>query len=313
MVVEGEGIVTSNPAGIECGSGRTLCEKAFASEVKSIALTAMPPTDGSYEFFKWVGGCSDSDPICILTEKSDVKAVFLSTDVFGSLPTKPNGMQVSAMSTKVFLVQWGASSDLVTPSSELQYRIYFSDTPENIIALSNLIDTVAGTSALNHSYDLDVETTGVVSDTSEYVIGITSLDTDGFESQPLILANQRLMDEDIELIAGLNLIDGAETGFPTPTITEDNTNIYYRFEDVDVTLIPIVGDFVAYPTEEDGLAFHQLLKVTEIDSNGFLSVVSSLSEITTKPVIASGSGIGQTRKQEWDTHFKIRNGGKEWW
>jgi YVTN family beta-propeller protein len=66
------GTVTSNPAGIDCGS---TCSATFLSGT-SVTLTATPPQGKT--FSKWGGACSGTQPTCtvVMINKTAVRAVF---------------------------------------------------------------------------------------------------------------------------------------------------------------------------------------------------------------------------------------------
>ena len=71
----GGGMISSNPAGINCG---TTCSAAFASGTQ-VTLTETAGANSS--FAGWTGGCSGSNPTCtlMLSASQQVTASF-STD-----------------------------------------------------------------------------------------------------------------------------------------------------------------------------------------------------------------------------------------
>jgi uncharacterized protein YfiM (DUF2279 family) len=73
--VTGSGTVTSNPAGINCG---TTCNANFAANT-SVTLTAEPAAGQS--FSSWGGACSGSSPTCTVTmsQARSVTATFVPT------------------------------------------------------------------------------------------------------------------------------------------------------------------------------------------------------------------------------------------
>ena len=73
----GNGTVTSNPAGISCG---TTCSASFTSGT-SVTLTAAPGSGNS--FSGWSGACSGTDSTCIVT-MSAAKTVTASFSINGS-------------------------------------------------------------------------------------------------------------------------------------------------------------------------------------------------------------------------------------
>jgi hypothetical protein len=75
---EGTGRVTSDPAGIDCGSA---CAKAFDYGTK-VTLTAKP--DAGAAFKAWTGACSGQGATCTLTIAQDT-----STNAVFGLPTAP--------------------------------------------------------------------------------------------------------------------------------------------------------------------------------------------------------------------------------
>ncbi len=76
--VQGQGKVTSSPAGINCGLGSTTCDATFPSG-SQVTLTATPATTGGWKFNHWERSCEGStSPTCTVTMNSDLqaKAVF---------------------------------------------------------------------------------------------------------------------------------------------------------------------------------------------------------------------------------------------
>lgn len=289
--IEGKGVVVSNPEGIDCGSGMDSCKYTFSADVESISLLANPPADGSYKFDRWEGACNDSNATCVVKAKAVVTAFFVSKNQTGTEPNEPQGLHVSALDSESFLIQWGAASDQTTTQADLRYNIYFSDKSMGIVSQANLIATVNGSSAKKYSYELDTSALGVGSGSSEYTIAVTALDLEGFESLPIVIGKQKLMKTDPDLAPGIVLVDGAEAGFPQPQITEDDEEIYYRFEGVNSNSVPNMDTFVAYPVSSDGVSYRQLIKVTEVFATGFSGKAVSLSEITSGPVTISGSAV----------------------
>lgn len=72
------GTVTSDVAGINCGTNGTACSAPFASGA-TITLTATP--DGGVPFVGWMGGCSGTGP-CVLAMSADKQVIA----VFGANP-----------------------------------------------------------------------------------------------------------------------------------------------------------------------------------------------------------------------------------
>ncbi len=63
-----KGTVTSNPAGVTCGSGGNACAVNFASGT-SVTITAIP--DAGIAFTGWTGACSGTFPTCTLSMTAD--------------------------------------------------------------------------------------------------------------------------------------------------------------------------------------------------------------------------------------------------
>jgi uncharacterized protein YfaP (DUF2135 family) len=64
----GNGTVTSNPAGINCGTGGSDCFEEYAVDTQ-VVLTATPDTGET--FLGWGGDCSGTNPTCTLTMDAD--------------------------------------------------------------------------------------------------------------------------------------------------------------------------------------------------------------------------------------------------
>ncbi|MCA9679681.1 MAG: choice-of-anchor D domain-containing protein [Myxococcales bacterium] len=76
VAVTGGGVVTSNPAGITCGTGNTDCTEDYTAS-QSVALTATP--DPGYEVFSWsIAGCTAGMHMCSvdMTQARNVSVVF---------------------------------------------------------------------------------------------------------------------------------------------------------------------------------------------------------------------------------------------
>ena len=92
-----------------------------------------------------------------------------------------------------------------------------------------------------------------------------------------------------ELADGITLLHAEEIGLPSPSIvTMKNKSLYVYAREANTTM-PAVGDYIAQPMEEDGTQFNEILKVIMISENGFTAEPVSLSEITARPVVLSGS------------------------
>lgn len=88
LLGNGAGTVTSSPAGIDCGSGASVCSASFSSGTK-VTLTATPAA-GS-EFSAWFAGLnacrSPGVPTCTITLSQNQGAVA----IFNALPPPPMG------------------------------------------------------------------------------------------------------------------------------------------------------------------------------------------------------------------------------
>lgn len=80
----GQGVITSSPSGINCGSGNTDCSEAYTSGT-SVTLTATPSTGSN--FFGWSGACTNLSGTCTVTmnQLRNVTATFNSVSVSNSL------------------------------------------------------------------------------------------------------------------------------------------------------------------------------------------------------------------------------------
>ncbi|MCP4114078.1 MAG: DUF11 domain-containing protein, partial [Desulfobacteraceae bacterium] len=75
--VDGDGSVTSDPAGISCPEN---CTETFPSGAQ-VTLTAVP--DNSWEFKEWTGDCTGTDPDCVVTMSEDLQvgATFVAQEI----------------------------------------------------------------------------------------------------------------------------------------------------------------------------------------------------------------------------------------
>lgn len=308
VIVQGEGLIVSDPKGIECGSDSTLCSADI--DGSSVTLTAIPPSDASYVFSRWEGSCTGTLSSCEVSENANITAIFVPADGASNLPSKPRGLSVSAMSSKLFLIRWSAATDLVTPQPELQYRIYLSEDVGDITNQANVVAIIQGSEAQNYSHDLDVFVTGVVSVSGSYSIAMTALDSDGFESEPTILSNLSLMEKDLKLVGGIILVVSDEAGLPEPNIEEAGGKSVYTYTEVSSASIPNLGDYIAQSVEEQGIQFYEILKVNQISGSGFSAEPVPISEITTTPVISSSSikvSVDQDQEKSSTDGVQINN------
>jgi len=78
VAYQGEGSITSNPAGINCGTAATACSSVAFTDKTKVTLTAQPAA--GYTFSHWEGACL-GNRTCEVTmaEAKQVKAVFTQT------------------------------------------------------------------------------------------------------------------------------------------------------------------------------------------------------------------------------------------
>lgn len=93
VTVTGRGTVTSNPAGINCGTGGTACSAQFAPQ--DVTLTTTP--DVHAQFFRWTGACSGSTPQCTvsLASSQTVGAEFINMPKLSITTTGAGAVEVS--------------------------------------------------------------------------------------------------------------------------------------------------------------------------------------------------------------------------
>ena len=107
----GSGTVTSDPAGINCG---TKCSALYDIN-KEVTLTATP--DAGSTFKEWSGACSGTDPKCKVTMDAD-KAV---TATFTITVSAPTGFTATADGSTVYL-SWDAVSGAEG------YKLYYGNS-----------------------------------------------------------------------------------------------------------------------------------------------------------------------------------------
>ena len=125
---EAGGSVTSDPAGISCGAGNTLCAKAWPAGT-AIALTPMPSS--GWSFTGWTGACSGTGA-CAVTLNADTTVgasfaqaaeptltVTVTPDAGGAVVSDPSGISCGAGNTQCAKT-WPAGTAITltpTPSS----------------------------------------------------------------------------------------------------------------------------------------------------------------------------------------------------
>lgn len=285
--IEGEGLVTSSPAGILCGLGNTQCSAKFTQA--PVVLTATAPDDGRTSFLRWGGDCSGDAPVCSLTKASAVTAEFISTDIAKNLPTKPSDFRVSAMGSSVFLVQWNASQDSMTARENLKYKIYVSTDEASLLADTSIAVVLNGTQEERYSYDLDVGALGLLSDSATYHVAIIAVDDDGYESKASSAANLELITEELQLRTDIVIRAAEELGLPAPTTIAVGDELEYVYANVPATISVSEGSYIAQLVKEDGVEYHELLKVVAVTNGGFRAVVAPLIDVTATPYTLSGS------------------------
>ncbi len=107
----GNGSVTSNPAGIDCGAD---CAEAFRSMTPATAVTLTATPDAGYKFTGWTGGCTGTATTCTVTVSAakSVTATFrpiftltvnkIGTDT-GTVTSTPTGINCGTDCTEDYL------------------------------------------------------------------------------------------------------------------------------------------------------------------------------------------------------------------
>jgi hypothetical protein len=287
VTVEGEGLVTSSPAGILCGLGNSQCSAKFTQS--PVTITAMPRDDGRTSFFRWRGDCTGDTPVCSLTKASVVTAEFISADLANEIPTKPASVKASAMGSTVFLVQWKASQDATTPRENLKYKLYVSTEQASLFADANIVATIKGTREEAYSYELDVNALGLLSPGASYHVAIIAVDDDGYESKASTVSNLELISEELQLRADVIIQAAEELGLSAPTKIATGEDIEYVYANVPGAINVPVGSYVAQLVTEDGVEYHELLKVVAVTSGGIRTIVAPLIDVMATPYTLSGN------------------------
>ncbi|MBI3043630.1 MAG: fibronectin type III domain-containing protein, partial [Betaproteobacteria bacterium] len=109
----GGGTVTSNPAGISCG---TTCTASFAAGT-NVTLTAS--SSAGYQFTGWSGACTGTGT-CTLTMDAAKSVTASFTDV--QAPSVPAALTATAVSQTQIDLAWTAATDNVAVSAYKVYR-----------------------------------------------------------------------------------------------------------------------------------------------------------------------------------------------
>lgn len=269
------------------GLGNTECSAKFTQA--PLVLTATPPDDGGTSFLRWSGDCSGDAPVCSLTKASAVTAEFISVDIAKNLPTKPSDFRVSAMGSSVFLVQWSASQDSMTARENLNYKIYVSTDEASLLADTSIAAVFNGTQEERYSYDLDVGALGLLSDSATYHVAIIAIDDDGYESKASTAANLELITEELQLRTDIVIQTAEELGLPAPATIVAGDELEYVYANVPLAISVSVGSYIAQLVKEEGVEYHELLRVVAVTNDGVRAVVAPLIEVMVTPYTLSGS------------------------
>lgn len=111
----GEGVVTSSPAGIDCG---TLCAGSFYSP-GTVTLHAAPAA--GFSFTGWTGDCTGADPTCTLATDVARSATATFADAAAPVVTVPGRIDAFATSAGGAVVTftataWDAASGTLVPA-----------------------------------------------------------------------------------------------------------------------------------------------------------------------------------------------------
>ncbi|UJS25777.1 InlB B-repeat-containing protein [Thiothrix winogradskyi] len=107
----GNGSVTSNPAGIDCGAD---CTEAFRSMTPATAITLTATPDAGYKFMSWTGGCSGTATTCTVSMSAAKSVIATFRPIFtltvnkvgtgtGTVTSTPIGINCGADCTEDYV------------------------------------------------------------------------------------------------------------------------------------------------------------------------------------------------------------------
>jgi hypothetical protein len=157
---EGTGTVTSNPAGIDCGSA---CSSAF--DLGPITLTAVPAVGSALT--SWSGTCSGTGPTCTFTPKdfgNSVTATFAGNQPGMSLAVSPSLVSVqaggSSSTAAVTVTRVNGFVDPATLAITAPPGLTVSANPSTISGTTSTLTFTAASSLAAGSYTVTIGATG---------------------------------------------------------------------------------------------------------------------------------------------------------
>jgi hypothetical protein len=261
--VTNNGTVTSNPTGINCGNGGTLCSANYTTgSVVTLTGTAAEAAADGLTVVSWGGDCAgannqitltmDTDKICTATfgaqTSPEIDVLFDGTTVLrdgNSTPIEFGATSVGESITKTFTVKnTGANvlgvTDMTLPSG-------FS------LVSGNLPTNIQPNGSANFAVQLDATTEGAYSgtlniinnDTDEYSFDVVIRGhvvyernlNDGSLYGNLVVGNQALFAGDAEIIVTVSVENSAD--FFEPLSRDDEKVIEQgRSVDINATITP---------------------------------------------------------------------------
>jgi uncharacterized repeat protein (TIGR02543 family) len=107
----GNGSITSNPAGIDCGAD---CDEAFRSMTPATPVTLTATPDAGYKFIGWTGGCRGTATTCTVSMNAAKSVTATFQPIFtltvnksgtgtGTVTSKPSGINCGTDCTEDYL------------------------------------------------------------------------------------------------------------------------------------------------------------------------------------------------------------------
>lgn len=262
VTVSGEGVVTSSPEGISCGSSGGTCKFNFEENAQ---VTLLADADEGHVFTGWEGVCSGVGECVLVANGAQRLSATFVMDV-GDIepPSSPVGM-INAVGVDELQVQWADSIDQITAPENILYEVYVSEQREGLVDPLNQSQQLPGNQHLEASItDLEPGT--------EYFVAVVAVDESRNKSIPAVFST--ITPEQTPAVRDdvvVYLTD--EQGWENPVYSAAESTYVYTLD--GGMSLPEVDSFIAYPVTPDS---YMLTKVVSLTSGTGAQVAAAAAD-----------------------------------